>query len=446
MDIGALIRSQMLSTLFAVLDQPVAALAKDGKPVEARIASRPDATGQFAVSVNGKMIPLQIDQGKAPANNAVRATLPGADDTASVLKIGQSVLLEPGEDGQSVVVRLLQSTSTQTSEATKGQVLHPQARVAVAPGAAVLETSAELGDAALKQQPLGKVMSEIGRAIQAAPDQAAAMPQTARIAINRLLSSQIDGDAPITPKSLKDMLATITGQGLGQRGGDAIVTAAGLKALFQVLKAELAIVPPSSAKGDVPHGAPRLIADDASAPRGASLQARDASLPMAGLSAGEDMTAVVLRAAEAGEARITASQILARQDILPDLARLDQRTQLHVELPITMRGEGFSAEFQVDSEAHGDEAGETRMWQARFSVDVPEAGLVHARAGLRGETMSATLWAEEAETAQSMRDIAEELRAALASQGLEVLDLKILHGKPPQPMSAMPGHYLQSVA
>jgi hypothetical protein len=167
---------------------------------------------------------------------------------------------------------------------------------------------------------------------------------------------------------------------------------------------------------------------------------------MAGLSAGEDMTAVVLRAAEAGEARITASQILARQDILPDLARLDQRTQLHVELPITMRGEGFSAEFQVDSEAHGDEAGETRMWQARFSVDVPEAGLVHARAGLRGETMSATLWAEEAETAQSMRDIAEELRAALASQGLEVLDLKILHGKPPQPMSAMPGHYLQSVA
>jgi hypothetical protein len=447
MDIAGLIRSQMLSTLFAVLDQPVAALAKEGKPVEARVASRPDSSGQFAVSVNGKMLPLQIDQGKQSQTNAVRATVSGAGDVASVLKVGQSVLLEAGEDGQSVVLRLPASVSAQTGEASKGQVLHPQTRVVIAPAAAVLDSSAELADATLKQQPLGKVMNDISRAIQDAPDAAAAMPQTARIAINRLLSTQIDGDGPVTSQSLKGMVATITGQGLGSGNGNAVTTAAGLKALFQVLKAELASASAALAKSEAHHSAQRLATDDtSSATRGASGQARDGLSSMSALSNSEDTASIVFRAAEAGEARISASQILARQDVIPDMARPDQRTLLNVELPIAMRGEGFSAEFQVDSEGHGGESGENRMWQARFSVDVPQAGLVHARAGLRGDSMSATLWAEEAETAQSMREIAEELRAALTAQGLELLDLKILHGKPPQPITAMPGHYLQSVA
>ena len=69
-------------------------------------------------------------------------------------------------------------------------------------------------------------------------------------------------------------------------------------------------------------------------------------------------------------------------------------------------------------------------WRVRFSLDLPEGGLVEAAAGLRGTSSYVTLRAAEDETLAGFLSRRETLAALFADEGLELEDLRILRAKP----------------
>ncbi len=69
-------------------------------------------------------------------------------------------------------------------------------------------------------------------------------------------------------------------------------------------------------------------------------------------------------------------------------------------------------------------------WRVRFSLDLPEGGLVEAAAGLRGTSSYVTLRAAEDETLAGFLSRRETLAALFADEGLDLEDLRILRAKP----------------
>ncbi|WP_155975139.1 flagellar hook-length control protein FliK [Pannonibacter phragmitetus] len=69
-------------------------------------------------------------------------------------------------------------------------------------------------------------------------------------------------------------------------------------------------------------------------------------------------------------------------------------------------------------------------WRVRFSLDLPEGGLVEAAAGLRGTSSYVTLRAAEDETLAGFLSRRETLAALFADEGLDLEDLRILKAKP----------------
>jgi hypothetical protein len=227
-----------------------------------------------------------------------------------------------------------------------------------------------------------------------------------------------------------------------------IESSEGLKALFQLLKNELPQKPIQGTRQHAPDASPSVqarIGGTEATPSAARVAGMGEAI-FAETAEGPDAITILHRAAEAGEARANLTQMLARSDMLHDPSRGEFKPLLAVEFPIAIRGEMTTAEFHIDREAEGAETPEGKIWQARFSIDHPDGGMIHARAGLRGESLSATLWAEDADTAARMREAAGMLDAALSEQGFEVLDLRILHGRPAYKAGPAAGQFLQSIA
>ncbi len=77
-------------------------------------------------------------------------------------------------------------------------------------------------------------------------------------------------------------------------------------------------------------------------------------------------------------------------------------------------------------------------WRVRFSLDLPEGGLVEAAAGLRGTSSYVTLRAAEDETLAGFLSRRETLAALFADEGLDLEDLRILRAKPETPPAIAP--------
>jgi hypothetical protein len=144
-----------------------------------------------------------------------------------------------------------------------------------------------------------------------------------------------------------------------------------------------------------------------------------------------------------------ARQTLLQVASLPDRVdmpgvRTDPVTaRWNFEIPfVTAQGTAM-AQFEISREGGGSEVeAATKVWRARFSLDVEPAGPVHALISLTDERTSVRMWAERPATAAQLRAGAAQLSEALGKAELRPGDIVIGEGVPPQPRPARAGHFL----
>jgi hypothetical protein len=102
------------------------------------------------------------------------------------------------------------------------------------------------------------------------------------------------------------------------------------------------------------------------------------------------------------------------------------------------------AQFEISRDGNDDGESETtsRVWRARFSLNVEPAGPVHAAISLSGERTSVRMWAERPATAAQLRACAAQLSQALSKAELVPGDIVIRDGAPQQTAAARAGHFL----
>ena len=100
------------------------------------------------------------------------------------------------------------------------------------------------------------------------------------------------------------------------------------------------------------------------------------------------------------------------------------------ELPYRQGEEYHSLPMVIEREATADEPDQLEAgWQVTLSVELPQLGVVEARILVRGEKVSASLWAERDSTAQLANTELPALETALEANGLEVGALVCRHGQ-----------------
>jgi hypothetical protein len=114
------------------------------------------------------------------------------------------------------------------------------------------------------------------------------------------------------------------------------------------------------------------------------------------------------------------------------------------EIPFATPQGTAVAQFEVarDGGGNGEEGTASKVWRARFSLDVEPAGPVHAIISLAGETTSVRMWAERPVTAAQLRANTTQLAQALRSAELEPGNIVIGEGEPPQAATAPAGHFV----
>jgi hypothetical protein len=178
--------------------------------------------------------------------------------------------------------------------------------------------------------------------------------------------------------------------------------------------------------------------------RGAATSAQPAVLPAIDHRTPADAVAHrLLNDTDAALARQTLLQIAS----LPDQTahtRFDPTARWNFEVPFATPQGTAVAQFEISRDGGGENASTeapSRVWRARFSINLEPAGPVHAQVSLAGERTSVRMWAERSTTAARLRAEAPQLSEALREAELTPGDIVIGSGTPPaQP--APHGHFL----
>ncbi|RJF70978.1 flagellar hook-length control protein FliK [Rhodopseudomonas palustris] len=153
----------------------------------------------------------------------------------------------------------------------------------------------------------------------------------------------------------------------------------------------------------------------------------------------------VLAETEGSLARQTLLQVASLPDRSDGAARSDAlQPRWSFEIPFTTPQGTAVAQFEIsrDGEEAQSAASASRVWRARFSLDVEPAGPVHALISLQGEKTSVKMWAERPSTAAQLRAGAVQLTTALSRADLIPGDIIIREGSPNAPPPAGAGHFL----
>jgi hypothetical protein len=155
----------------------------------------------------------------------------------------------------------------------------------------------------------------------------------------------------------------------------------------------------------------------------------------------------LLSETDAALARQTLHQVAS----LPERAdaavaqRSDQAaTRWSFEIPFAMPHGTAIAQFDISRDGgagNGAEAA-TKVWSARFSLDVEPSGPIHAVVSLTGEKTSVRMWAERASTAKQLQAETGQLSQALKRANLQPGDIVVREGAPQQIAPASAGHFL----
>ena len=189
-----------------------------------------------------------------------------------------------------------------------------------------------------------------------------------------------------------------------------------------------------------PQPVPRQTAEPAPPFRGAL----PATQPVAPPSLAPDtlpagMGHKLLEQTDAALARQTLLQVASLPD-RPDLGGTSQANQPNqprwsFEIPFATPQGTAMAQFEISRDGGNEveSATPTRVWRARFTLDVEPTGPVHALVSLIGEKTAVRMWAERPETAARLRANADALSQALRQAELEPGDILVGEGAPPQP-------------
>jgi hypothetical protein len=161
------------------------------------------------------------------------------------------------------------------------------------------------------------------------------------------------------------------------------------------------------------------------------------------------LTATAHRLLEETDSAI-ARQTLLQVASLPDRAdpmnaRIDQAApRWNFEIPFATSQGTAMAQFEISRDGGGNDAAEgpSRVWRARFSLNVEPAGPIHALISLTGDRTSVRMWAERPATAAQLKAGAFELSQALSKAELKPGDIIIRQGTPPLAVPAKAGHFL----
>jgi len=143
---------------------------------------------------------------------------------------------------------------------------------------------------------------------------------------------------------------------------------------------------------------------------------------------------------------------LARQTLLqvaslpdqPDLPRADAAQRWSFEVPFATPQGTSIAQFEISRDGRAPKSdSQTRVWRARFSLDVEPMGPVHAMIALTGTRTSVSLWAERLTTATQLNENSALLSEALRAAELEPADFQLRVGAPPAvARQATPGRFM----
>jgi hypothetical protein len=161
------------------------------------------------------------------------------------------------------------------------------------------------------------------------------------------------------------------------------------------------------------------------------------------------LTATAHRLLEETDSAI-ARQTLLQVASLPDRAdpmnaRIDQAApRWNFEIPFATSQGTAMAQFEISGDGGGNDAAEgpSRVWRARFSLNVEPAGPIHALISLTGDRTLVRMWAERPATAAQLKAGAFELSLALSKAELKPGDIIIREGSPPLAVPAKAGHFL----
>lgn len=143
---------------------------------------------------------------------------------------------------------------------------------------------------------------------------------------------------------------------------------------------------------------------------------------------------------------------LARQTLLqaaslpvdtPGLRNDPTVPRWNFEIPFATPQGTAVAQFEISRDGAGSETeAASRVWRARFSLDVEPSGPVHALVSLSNGRTSVRMWAERPATAAQLRINAPQLSHALREAALEPGDIVIGEGAPPKAAPPPAGHFL----
>ena len=103
-----------------------------------------------------------------------------------------------------------------------------------------------------------------------------------------------------------------------------------------------------------------------------------------------------------------------------------------LEFPLRHGDNVDIVQLRLEKEAPQDDEKESR-WRVTLTLDLPKIGTLYATITVCGESASATLWAEEAETAKLIDSHLQLLRDALEQQGVVAGEIRCQQGSPPAP-------------
>ncbi len=142
---------------------------------------------------------------------------------------------------------------------------------------------------------------------------------------------------------------------------------------------------------------------------------------------------------DAALARQTLLQVASLPD-RPEFVGANQTTQTtqprwSFEIPFATPQGTAVAQFEIERDGGNDVEGvaPSRIWRARFTLDVEPAGPVHALVSLIGDKTAVRMWAERADTAAQLRANTDALSFALRHAELEPGDILIGEGAPAKP-------------
>jgi hypothetical protein len=181
--------------------------------------------------------------------------------------------------------------------------------------------------------------------------------------------------------------------------------------------------------------------------RGAAPSAQPVALPSIEPNASPaSVGQKLLDQTDAALARQTLLQVASLPD-RPELANANQTAspRWSFEIPFATPQGTAVAQFEIARDGGNENEGassSSRIWRARFTLDVEPTGPVHALVSLIGEKTAVRMWAERPETAAQLRASTDALGQALRQAALEPGDILVGEGVPPRPATTRAGHFL----